>query len=274
MRRPILTALAVPFVAVLLAPPATGAAPTKRLADRAGVVKATVTWRKREFTAANVRLEIVRAGQPLVRGPVLDESSGDPTSDTPVGVTVVDLDGDAEPEVVVDLFSNGAHCCTYSRIYRLAGTAYSVALHGWGNYGYALEDLNGDGLPELRSNDDRFAYAFTSYAGSVPAIQIWRYGAGVLTDVTREFPDVVRRDAVELWALYRKERKQPGNDVRGILAAYQAEKYLLGEQDDGWARLRAARAAGDLRGFGPWPSGWRYLRAIRTFLVEAGYGLS
>ena len=40
---------------------------------------------------------------------------------------VADLDGDGEPEVLVDTFSGGAHCCLTTRVERWDGTGYRVA---------------------------------------------------------------------------------------------------------------------------------------------------
>jgi hypothetical protein len=128
-------------------------------------------------------------------------------------------------------------------------------------------------VPELASADDRFAYAFTSYAGSAFPVQVWRYRPGGLVDVTRAYRQLVRADAVQLWRSYVRERqrKPADRDVRGVLAAWQADKALLGEAGEGWKRLRAARAAGELKGSPPWPSGYRYLRELRAFLAAAGY---
>src|SRR5207244_3839241 len=59
-------------------------------------------------------------------------------------VAVRDLDGDAEPEVVLDLYSGGAHCCYSTDIYRYNGSGYSLGEHAWGDVGYRLADLHRD----------------------------------------------------------------------------------------------------------------------------------
>ena len=79
---------------------------------------------------------------------------------------LVDLDADGEPEVLVDAFTNGAHCCALTEILRFDGTTYAPFEASWGNLGYDLKDLNGDGRPELITADDAFSYAFSSFAGS------------------------------------------------------------------------------------------------------------
>ena len=122
-------------------------------------------------------------------------------------VTVRDLDGDGEPEVLIDLFTGGAHCCFYTVILRYDGGTYRGTVAFWGDPDYSLRaDLDRDGRPELVTADDRFAYAFTFYAASVLPIRIESYDHGTLTDVTSRFPSLVRAEAASLCAEYLKER--------------------------------------------------------------------
>ena len=77
-------------------------------------------------------------------------------------------------------------------------------------------------------------------------------------------------DAKGLWRTYLEQRRT--DDVRGVLAAWQADQYLLGREDKGWLELERALKRGDLKGpDGVWPTGRRYLRALRAFLVKTGY---
>src|SRR5947199_155313 len=81
---------------------------------------------------------------------------------------------------------------------------------------------------------DRFAYEFTAYAFSVLPVRVWHYSAGTLTDVTRSFPRLAAADAKRNLRGYRQERRDPEGDVRGALAAYVADEYLLGHRAVGW----------------------------------------
>lgn len=183
------------------------------------------------------------------------------------------LDQGREPEVVVDLYWGGAHCCFYTTVFRYepATRTYRRSSHLWGDPEPRLRDLDSDGVPEFVSGDDRFAYAFTSFADSVFPIQIWQFEDGRFRDVTRTFPKAIRRDSLQLWASYLKARSTT-RSVRGGLAAYLAEKYLLGEQDDGWAHLQEAAARGDLTSRYDSPdSATEYLAKLRTFLRKNGY---
>ena len=192
-------------------------------------------------------------------------------------LAIRDLDGDRRLDVAADFYTGGAHCCFYSLIYGYepAANRFARTRHNWGDPGYRFVDYDRDGVPELRSGDDRFAYAFTCYACSPLPLQIWRYRGGSLVDVTRTFPAQVRRDAGSLWASYLRERPRANGDVRGILAAYLADKYVLGKQADGWRRLRQANARGDLHPadacFSFTPCDGRYLAKLSRFLKRTGY---
>jgi hypothetical protein len=249
--------------------------------DSSGAVQATLSFDKRsEFAYTNVRLRIVRGGATAFDGPVTE-----PCEDcgvAPAGrgeddsMRVLDLNGDGEPEVVVDLYTGGAHCCTIALVYGFSpgsGT-YERAVENFLDAGYVLEDMNGDGVPEFKSFDARFASLFLPYAGSVLPVRIFNYGPGGVVDTTRSFPDHIRAHARSLRRLYDRMRRRRGGDVRSVLAAYVAEKYLLGEGAAGYALALRAYRRGELRGFGrhdAYPRNRQYLRLLRGSLRRYGY---
>src|SRR5215208_430600 len=88
-------------------------------------------------------------------------------------ITLADLDGDRESELLLDLYTGGAHCCIVTQVFALQAPptaavppSYGRVEHNFLDPGYTLRDLNGDGVPEFQSADGRFAYALSSYAGS------------------------------------------------------------------------------------------------------------
>jgi hypothetical protein len=171
--------------------------------------------------------------------------------------------------VVADVYTGGAHCCFYSAVYRyLPGKrAYRATIGFWGNSVARLVDIGSDGRPEFWTRDDRFAYVFTSFAGSAFPIRIFRFDHGRFVDVTRRFPSLVRRDARSLFALYRVQRKTRDH-VGGILPAWLADEYLLGRGAAGWKVLERAVRRGELR---KWEEPRTYLRRVREFLRRTGY---
>jgi hypothetical protein len=227
---------------------------------------------------SNLHLRIRRADallvdaevQPVCHGCALWPGSGGAADRSSVAVS--DLEGDAEPEVLLDLYTGGAHCCFYTAFFRYANGEYVRRVHSWGNETYRLRDLGADGRLELVTHDDRFNYAFSCFACSAVPVLVLRYEQGRLVNVTRSFRQVVRADAARIWSFYKSavRRRSP---AEGLLPAYLADQYVLGHGKAGWARVRKAVHRRD------WPSTvdprWknrsRYLAAVRRFLTRTGY---
>jgi len=275
------------LVAALAATLAIAALPAAASADDAGsqtassgAVQATLTWGKAQFGVANPRLVIVRAGATFFDASPVAGSDGCkdgycsflPSGKRKQALQVVDLNGDGEPEVLVDAYTGGAHCCAVTELATFNGSGYALRELFWGDPGYELQDLNGDGRPELVSLDDAFAGAFTSFAASFfppyvvdydPAVQ------GALRDVTRQFPAVVRKNQRAALRGLRRARRQH-YETLGAVAAYVADLYLLGKAKDVKPYLARARKRGDLRTIsGPAPRSFE--RKLLAFLKKQGY---
>ena len=261
------------------AAPAFAAAPKTETAI-SGQVQARFSYqRESDFQYKDVHLEIRRAGRVVLDAPVPAPCRECPVipSGAAAGVnsmSLVDLEKDGEPEAIVDLYTGGAHCCTYSVIYgyRPATDSYGRLIHGWGDSSYQLVDIDHDGRSELRSADDSFAYAFTSYLFSGLPVQVWGYRGGRLVDVTRNFPNTIRADLKSQASRYRLARREH-LDVRGVLAAYVADQYLLDRGKYGWRAVRNALRRGELKKHaGDFaPHGKRYIKRLRAFLRKRGY---
>lgn len=178
-----------------------GAAPA--LADvshaSAGDLSATLTSTPVTRFPPKTELRIVRGGVTGFDGPLVHKGCADCLMGPKGSLSIHDLDGDGEPEVVVAGYSGGAHCCTIGLVYRWdpASQSYLVATHEFGDPGFRVRDLDGDGIPELETEDDAFAYAFTSYAASLRPLQVIAYRAGAFADVTKQraFRPAIRRHA-------------------------------------------------------------------------------
>jgi hypothetical protein len=74
---------------------------------------------------------------------------------------------------------------------------------------------------------------------------------------------LIRDDAYRYWKLV-SDRVKSGEDreTKGVLAAYLANKYSLGEKTDGWKNVRALYTKGDRDA---------YFKDLEKFLKEAGY---
>jgi hypothetical protein len=228
-----------------------------------GNIKAELFYQKEDFKLKNLRLKIVRSGKTLLDQVVPRKSEFDKLGER--SFSVIDLDGDQEPEVIVNLFTGGAHCCFYSLIYRYQASQpkYTNNEFFWGD-GAAIPqiiDLDGDEVPEFKSRDARFAYAFTSYSNSVFPLQVWQYRQGKMNDVTRSYPRYIKAniDANLQWLQKLRSEKR---EEKGAFAAYLADKYLLGEAKDGWQYLQKEYQGKDSK---------QYFTDLRNFLQKTNY---
>jgi hypothetical protein len=201
-------------------------------------VEATIAYVQQRPWSWYTRLAVVRDGRKALD--VRVQPYPRETSNEPQAVTVRDLDGDGEPEVFVDLWTGGAHCCAWTRIYRWNGSTYTSTAAFWGDLDYRLEDL-GDGGLDFVSGDDRFAYAFSSFAGSGFPLQIWSYRGGRLVDVTDAHRPLVARDAAKWWRVASQARRQR-YETGGVYAAWAADQSRLGKGATALAWLRRHHA--------------------------------
>ncbi|MBW4495300.1 MAG: S-layer homology domain-containing protein [Oscillatoria princeps RMCB-10] len=225
-----------------------------------GLVRAQLFYEKENFVYTNPRLQVKRADEILLDTP-LPVGAG---INANLGFRLQDLDGDREPEILVDFFPRNRGCCSYSLIYRYLPSSrqYSYIQQPWGYAGYKLKDFDLDGIPEFESSDRRFGVQFASSAPEVPSpLQILQYRQGQMFDVTRQYPSLVAESASLLWADYQKRRSQ-NQDVKAVLAAYLAEKHLLGEGREGWSQVTDSYDGSDRT---------QYLDSLRNFLRTTGY---
>ena len=276
-----LLAITVLAAALAFAVPSAASAKLKTETASGGAVTATLAYNVKSsfFDVTGTHLTITRNGATLLDTDVPEPCNGCGIAPAGAGggtaksLQVVDLDGDGEPEVLLDIYTGGAHCCVDTWIYRLTGSTYMGTPAQWGDVGYTVRDLDGDGVPELRSFDDRFAYAFTDFADSWFPPQIWQFRAGSLNNVTRNYRALIKSDAKKTLRIFRG-RARHTRDLRGVVAAYVADQYLLGHPAAGWKLVRSARRQGLLNGLGkgdPWPRGAHFATALRKFLRKNGY---
>lgn len=257
-------------IAVLAFAPASAHAITETATS--GNVTAQLSYDKAKFdTFKNVREAITRNGTPLVNKAAPSPPSCPLCGPDPAfggrgnSVTIANLDAGTEPEVIFDFFTGGAHCCFYSHVFSFSGGAYTGVLHEWGDEGYTLADLDGDGKPEFKSFDPAFAYAFGSFASSQFPPQIWKFSGGQFLNVTKQFPALIQGDAKRLTRLLKKYK---GTHLyrftaKQILAAYTADACLLGSCKTGFALL--AKKKGGIARAG------KFKRQLRRFLTRLGY---
>ena len=254
----------VAALALVCAAPATATADDAGSAGAGlGTTSAEVTWKAAQIGVAGVHLTVRRDGATTFDGdPFAGGDCGEGgCSLAPLGgnpLQVVDLDGDGSPEVLLDSFTGGAHCCQLTQILR-AGAAGDVRQErNWADPGYRLRDLDGDGKPEFVTADAAFGYQFAAFAFSLSPVKILDWRAGTFRTRTRAFPRTVAADLTSLRRSLRglQRRHLP---TRGAIAAITADLYSLGRGRDARAYLAGA------------PGGRAFHARVLKFLHRYGY---
>ncbi|MBN1450961.1 MAG: hypothetical protein JW963_08105 [Anaerolineales bacterium] len=94
-------------------------------------------------------------------------------------LTGSDLNGDGYPDLVVETYSGGAHCCFGTQVFSLRPAVAALILQKpETNAGGYFEDLDADGIFEFITYDDSFAYQYCPYAAGVTVKVIMAYNAG------------------------------------------------------------------------------------------------
>jgi hypothetical protein len=226
MRKAFLTAVVVSLS--LLYP---AVAPAHDVTASGGGIKATLSYSGGPgITTKNLRLTITKGAKTVYNKPV--PATGctkvcGPQSKQPVAVA--SLYGDDGQDVVLNLWSGGADCCTLADVYvpSAATSSYVLDQHNFGEGGYTIENIGPKQRPEFVSSDTRFYCAFGSTcADSALPLQIFEFNAEKFVNVTRHYPKLIAADAARWYNAYFKSPKQ------GLvkIIAWAADEYNLGDQ--------------------------------------------
>ena len=276
MRRGLLIAVVLAAFAAL----APAALATTQTATSGGVT-ATFSFSGKFPNYSKQHLTITRDGAVLYDHAVRSQACGKfcaPGATEPhaSSVHVIDLDHTGEPNVVLDLFTGGAHCCSVEQLFTFnPGTmSYATAERNFGDPGDRIEDLNHDGRFEFVTADDRFAYAFTDFAASGLPLQILDFSGGRFTDVTDSYPALIRKDAANWLKAFKHLNHGHDIDSVGVIAAWAADEYRLGRVAAANRYLSAQAAAGHLKT--PLATtnaqGAKFVARLKRFLRRHGYG--
>lgn len=115
---------------------------------------------------------------------VLIEAAGQPSIRVEMASAINDLTGsdlnaDGYPDVIVETYSGGAHCCFGTQVFSLRPNGAALILQKpESNAGGYFEDLNADGISEFVTYEDSLAYQYCPYAAGVSAKVIMAYDPG------------------------------------------------------------------------------------------------
>jgi hypothetical protein len=168
-----------------------------------------------------------------------------------------------KPAVLTEGFTGGAHCCELPVLYSLqqsSGRFTKVLDMTPTNFKYSLAfDVNGGFRPMLvgskvvlRTEDDQFAYTFGCYACTPMPIVLDSFNGTQLTDVTGQYPSLIRHEAASLLAQAKVDaRSEHSMSFSGIgpfgpLAAWVADECALNQGAKAWSTVLGFQAAGEL----------------------------
>lgn len=263
------------LIAGLVLPAGAGAT---TVTARGGGVTASVTYTGRIPDFHGLRLRIARGARTLYSGAIRDKACGahcwPQTGPGHPAVRLADLGNGRGDDVLLGLYTGGAHCCSVLQVFRPSGGRYvRAARHDFGDPGYRLERLGG--APRFVTADDTFAYAFTDYAASGMPVQVLRLHGGKFVDVTARYPALVRRDAARWLRAFRRQASSGYRDSVGVLGAWVADEANLGRYRHAIAYARAQARAGHLHsGLGASLSGAKFVAALAKLLARDGYPTS
>jgi hypothetical protein len=184
--------------------------------------KLTFKVNKKMFTVSEPRIALTGSGGTRYSGTVKERVCGSGYCSHPT-LDIANLGGTSA--VVVSLFSGGAHCCSWARIYTQGRGGWKSINYDFADPGFRLVDLGHNGQREIETADDRFAYLLSDYADSGMPIQVLTLLNGKLTDVTRLYPALIKRDAARYWKAYQRDHS--GGQI-GQLAPWAADELNLG----------------------------------------------
>jgi hypothetical protein len=272
MRRP-LAILSVTAICLLTAPAALATTQTAH----GGNVVATFTFQGKVPHFHGLHLTISRGGTTVYAQPVVAKFCGKLCWPGPLiggrpAVHVVDLEGTGDPDIVLDLYSGGAHCCTVEQVFSFdaATTTYVKTEQVFGDPDAKIVDLAHDGHFEFLTADDSFAYEFTDFAASGLPIEILTFANAHFTDVTRSYPKLIAKDAAVWLKAFKAQAKQHYPDSVGVIAAWAADEDLLGHTKLVKRFLHQQAVAGHLNA--PFAAGGtKFVAKLQKFLRRRGY---
>lgn len=158
-------------------------------------------------------------------------------SNFPHALSIQDLDADGQDEIVLIVSTSGASCCTTLAIiyFDEASQSYlsTQPLYRKFTLGFDVQDLDGDGLIEIRTLNENFNYALggATVVSFLSPLQILGFAQGKLVNKTAQFPDLLRQSA-QHWA----EDEEFLCMIFGA-GAYLAEMHMLDQAEAGWALI-------------------------------------
>lgn len=187
----------------------------------------------------------VRPGLAILEGgkPAIDVLGAEGLSFALADFAVARFDTEVNAKGVLFMsYTGGAHCCERLDVVEKVGGAWRTVTVGEIDMGVPgrFSDVDGDGVVDIVANDNRFDYAFASFAGSYAPPTVYNLSGGKVKEVSAE---------PRFHALFEKDMARakadclhtgPGHsEINGACAAFVADAARLGRFDTAWPVMLA-----------------------------------
>ncbi|MBJ7470574.1 MAG: hypothetical protein JHD16_04705 [Solirubrobacteraceae bacterium] len=237
-----------------------GSAPAATVKTKVDGVTATLTYAQRKAGGSlrrytKLRLTVRAAGRTTLKSVKLRGEAVESFGSRP-RVSVAEVTGDGLPDVVVQVYTGGAHCCVVSAIAPSTAEGWGpLIVRNWADFGFELKDLGGTEQVEFKAWDARFTGAFGPFVASQTPIQVMRLQGGTFVDVTREFPEWIKQDITDNAKAWQDAATEDDAELRGVAGrsaagAWIANLLQLGDTAGAKAVVEASAARGDFTGDG------------------------
>ncbi len=118
---------------------------------------------------------------------------------TIVTLTDDDINGDGNPDIIVESYTGGAHCCFVTQVYSLGEEPILILKTPESNMIGEFEDIDDDGIYEFITADDSFAYEYCPFVSSpfVKVIMVYDAQEERYLPASPNFPEEYAQDIKE-----------------------------------------------------------------------------
>jgi hypothetical protein len=153
-----------------------------------------------------------------------------------------DIIGTGHPDVIVQTYSGGAHCCFSWVVYELGPQLTQILQSPPSNCEGEFKDLDGDGRLEFITCDDLFAYKYCCFANSPLPKVIMSYepGRGYVPAGPRfqqEYADDIVRDRQLAIGAKAQGHCEWDNSTKCAVLPVVLDYLYSGRQDQAWIEL-------------------------------------
>ncbi|MCZ7544105.1 MAG: thrombospondin type 3 repeat-containing protein [Anaerolineae bacterium] len=152
-----------------------------------------------------------------------------------------DITGEGNPDVIVDTYSGGAHCCFSTQVYDIGAVAARVLKTRESNCAGSFENLDGDGVLEFTTCDDIFAYAYCSYVESPMPGVVLRYepGRGYYPATAQFVPSGATFDHTDILTQIAAGAYDSDESYRCMVLRVVLDYLYAGNASQAWAQFEA-----------------------------------